>query len=199
LEVITPGDPDTSWEQLDPILRDETERMSRLVDHLLLLSQADDHGLIVNGRDVDLDDLLDQEVRRLRQLTPLTVRLDSAPVQIHGDEHQLQQVLRNLLDNAARHAIRAVAVSLECAADHAVVRVEDDGPGIPPADRERVFERFVRLDDSRSRRSGGAGLGLAIARELVGTHGGTLVVGESPSGGAVFELTLPLPSQDSCR
>jgi signal transduction histidine kinase len=169
--------------------------MSRLVENLLLLSQADDHALTVSCRDVDLDDLVDQEVRRLRQLTSLAVRLDNGPVRVHGDDHQLQQVLRNLLDNAARHATGVVAVTVSQGARGAVVRVEDDGPGIPPNDRDRVFERFVRLDESRSRHSGGAGLGLAIARELVLAHGGTLVVGDSPSGGASFELTLPLPSQ----
>jgi signal transduction histidine kinase len=193
LDVISPDDPDTSWEQLDPILRAETERMSRLVDNLLLLSQADDHALTVSHRDVDLDDLVDQEARRLRRLTPLDVRLSNATVRVRGDEHQLQQVLRNLLDNAARHAAHTVAVTVEPGADGAVVRVEDDGPGIPEADRERVFERFVRLDESRSRHSGGAGLGLAIARELAVAHGGSLVVHESPTGGACFELTLPVP------
>jgi signal transduction histidine kinase len=194
LDVVSPDDPETSWEQLDPILRGETERMSRLVDHLLLLSQADDHALTVSRRDVDLDDLVDREVRRLRRLTPLAVRLTNAAVRVRGDEHQLEQVLRNLLDNAARHAVGTVDVTVERGGASAAVRVEDDGPGIPVADRARVFERFVRLDESRSRHSGGAGLGLAIARELAVAHGGRLSVRESPSGGACFELTLPRPS-----
>jgi len=193
-DVISPGDPDTSWEQLDPILRAETERMSRLVDNLLLLSQADDHALSVSHGDVDLDDLVDREARRMRQLTPLTVRLDNAAVRVHGDEHQLEQVLRNLLDNAARHGESVIAVTVVRGPDGAIVRVEDDGPGIPPAERERVFERFVRLEERRSRHSGGAGLGLAIARELALAHGGELAVGDSPLGGARFELRLPLPT-----
>ncbi len=197
LDVIRPGDPDTSWEQLDPILRAETERMSRLVDHLLLLSQADDHALSVTHHDVDLDDLVDGEVRRLRRLTSLTVRLDNVAVRVHGDEHQLQQVLRNLLDNAVRHATDVVAVTVTKEDGAAVVRIEDDGRGIPPADREHVFERFVRLDESRSRHSGGAGLGLAIARELTVAHGGSLLLGMSPWGGACFELRLPLPTDDA--
>lgn len=193
LEVISPGDPETSWEQLDPILRAETERMSQLVDNLLLLSQADDHALTVSRRDVDLDDLVDREARRLRRLTSLTVHVRTAPVRVEGDEHQLQRVLRNLLDNAARHAADAVVITLAQSAGRAVVLVEDDGTGIPPGDRERVFERFVRLDASRSRHAGGAGLGLAIARELAVANGGQLVVRESRSGGACFALSLPLP------
>jgi signal transduction histidine kinase len=73
-----------------------------------------------------------------------------------------------------------------------VLRVADDGPGVPAADRERIFERFVRLDDARSRDEGGAGLGLAIARDLVLAHGGSLAVGEAPGGGALFEVRLPV-------
>ncbi|WP_425581093.1 HAMP domain-containing sensor histidine kinase [Terrabacter aerolatus] len=196
LDVVSPGDPDTSWEELDPILRSETERMSRLVENLLLLSQADDHALTVSRGDVDLDDLVDQEVARLRQLTSLTVRLENVPLRVTGDDHQLQQVLRNLLDNAARHARDVVAVTVSRRHGSAVVCVDDDGPGIPLPERERVFERFVRLDESRSRHSGGAGLGLAIARELARAHGGTLEAGASSLGGASLRLTLPLPEGD---
>ncbi|MER7070631.1 HAMP domain-containing sensor histidine kinase [Terrabacter sp. NPDC000476] len=194
LDVVSPDDPDTSWEQLDPILRGETERMSRLVDHLLLLSQADDDALTVSWRDVDLDDLVDEEARRLRQVSRLTVQVASAAVRVRGDVHQLQQVLRNLLDNAARHAVASVRVTVQQDAQYALVRVEDDGPGIRESDRERVFERFFRLDESRSRHSGGSGLGLAIARELAAAHHGALSVRDSPLGGASFELTLPLPA-----
>lgn len=193
LEVVSPDDPETSWEHLDPILRGETERMTRLVDNLLLLSRVEDRALPVDSRDVDLDDLVDHEARRLRQLTTLTVRLANAAVRVRGDEHQLQQVLRNLFDNAARHAASTVHVTVQQDARVGVVRVEDDGPGIPVAERERVFGRFVRLDESRSRHSGGAGLGLAIARELALAHDGSLVVRDSSMGGACFELTLPLP------
>ena len=198
LELAGPGtDAETSWEQMAPIVRTEAERMGRLVDNLLLLSRADDASLAEVRREVDLDDLLDAEARRLRGLGGVTVRLDNAPVRVLGDEHQLQQVLRNLLDNAARHARGAVEVTVSTGDGRALVRVDDDGPGIPVEDRERVFERFVRLDASRSRSSGGAGLGLAIARELAVAHGGTLVVTDSPLGGARFELSVPLGAADA--
>nr|WP_323097403.1 HAMP domain-containing sensor histidine kinase [Intrasporangium sp. YIM S08009] len=196
LEVVGPAGAETSWEQMEPIVRGEAERMGRLVDNLLLLSRADDASLAEVRREVDLDDLLDAEARRLRGLGGVTVRLDNAPVRVLGDEHQLQQVLRNLLDNAARHARSTVEVTVEADGRRALVCVDDDGPGIPVEDRDRVFERFVRLDASRSRSSGGAGLGLAIARELALAHGGTLVVTDSPLGGARFELMVPLGAAD---
>ncbi len=196
-ELVGPGNAETSWEQLGPIVRAETERMGRLVDNLLLLSRADDASLAEVRREVDLDDLVDAEARRLRGLGGVTVRLDNAPVRVLGDEHQLQQVLRNLLDNAARHARGAVEVTVSTDDGQAIVRVDDDGPGIPVEDRHRVFDRFVRLDASRSRSSGGAGLGLAIARELAAAHGGTLFATDCTGGGARFELTLPLAPADA--
>ncbi|MGO4600011.1 sensor histidine kinase [Terrabacter sp. 2RAF25] len=192
-EVVDPSVPETSWEQLGPIVRSEAERMGRLVDNLLLLSRADDASLTAVRVEVDLDEVVDAEARRLRQLGGVTVRLENAPMRVLGDELQLQQVVRNLLDNAATHARSRVHVTVSTDGRRALVTVDDDGVGIPARDRERVFERFVRLDASRSRDSGGTGLGLSIARELAVAHGGTLLVSESPLGGARFELSLPLP------
>ncbi|MFD1056070.1 HAMP domain-containing sensor histidine kinase [Terrabacter terrigena] len=190
-EVAHPSSPETSWEELGPIVRSETERMARLVDNLLLLSRADDASLAEVRDEVDLDDLVDAEARRLRRLVRLTVRLENAPVRVLGDELQLQQVVRNVLDNAARHARSTVRLRVSTQGGCALVSIDDDGAGIPARDRDRVFERFVRLDESRSRDSGGAGLGLAIARELAVAHGGTLLVTDSALGGARFELSVP--------
>ncbi len=119
----------------------------------------------------------------------LEVTAQVVPVRVTGDPHHLHRVLRNLVDNAARHARRTVSITLTKSG----LVVADDGPGIPAADRDRVFDRFVRLDEDRSRRGGGAGLGLAIVRELVAAHGGTVTVGASPTGGAEFHVTLPTP------
>ncbi len=196
LEVVDPGDPETSWEQLSPIVRAETERMGRLVDNLLLLSRADDATLAEVRREVDLDDLVDREARRVRALSSVAVHVHNRPVRVLGDEHQLEQVLRNLLENASRHARSTVEITVTPDARRVLVQVDDDGPGIQQGDRERVFERFVRLDASRSRASGGAGLGLAIARELTVAHGGTLVARDAPLGGARLELSLPLRTTD---
>lgn len=116
---------------------------------------------------------------------------EDASYEVNGSRGQLARVVGNLLDNAQRHAESLVAVRV--AADGAGVRVEvrDDGAGVPEDERERIFERFVRLDDARSRDDGGAGLGLAIARDVATRHGGTLTVHRAPEGGAAFRLQLP--------
>ena len=114
-----------------------------------------------------------------------------SPVRIDGDPAALARMLRNLVDNAARHATGRVALTLAERDGHAVIEVDDDGTGIAPADRGRVFDRFVRLDESRSRAIGGNGLGLAIVAEIAAAHGGDVTVGDSPLGGARFTVRLP--------
>lgn len=191
LEVAEGDDSGRTWQELAPILMSETSRMTRLVEDLLVLSQADDRALVQSREDVDLDDLADLECQRLRQLTSLPVDLAATPVRVRGDEHKLAQLLRNVLDNAARAARTRIAVTVTRQADVAVITVEDDGDGIPAEDRERVFERFVRLDESRSRGRGGTGLGLSIVQEIASAHGGSVEVGASRLGGAAFEVRLP--------
>lgn len=113
---------------------------------------------------------------------------------MHGDRGGLERVLRNLTDNARRHARSHVAVRVYATGDEAVVEVEDDGPGVPVADRDRIFERFTRLDDARSRESGGFGLGLAIVRDIVERHHGTAEVTDAATGpgiGARFTIRIP--------
>lgn len=114
-------------------------------------------------------------------------------MRIQGDGHQLERAIANLCDNAARHARSCVTIVVSARDAVAHVIVADDGSGIAPGDRERVFDRFVRLDDSRTRSVGGAGLGLAITREIAQRHGGTVTAGASATGGAQFDLCLPLP------
>ncbi|MEO8828338.1 ATP-binding protein [Lapillicoccus sp.] len=194
LELAEQDGTSQTWRELEPIMQDEAGRMSRLVEDLLLLSKVDNQAMILAEGDVDLDDLADLETRRLRQLGSVQVTLFVAPVKVRGDRHQLARLLRNLVDNAARAASSQVSVSVARDGDAAVVRVEDDGPGIAPADRDRVFERFVRLDQSRSRRSGGSGLGLAIVQEIAAAHRGSVQVTTSPLGGAAVEVRLPAPS-----
>jgi signal transduction histidine kinase len=176
----------------------EDLRMQVLVENLLLLARADEGVLAAAGHIVDLDDLVFAEVRRLRGTAAVDV--DAAGVcagRVHGSALQLRSLVANLLDNAARHAGACVVIGLtehdDRQSGHAVVvlRVDDDGGGIATEDRVRIFHRFVRLDDARSRSHGGAGLGLAIVAEVAGAHGGTVVATDAPSGGARFEVRLP--------
>jgi signal transduction histidine kinase len=109
-----------------------------------------------------------------------------------GDAAQLARAVRNLLDNAVRHARSTVGVELRERDGVAVLVVRDDGPGIPPAERERVFERFTRLDDARSAADGGAGLGLAIARDIARIHGGDIALSRSSLGGLKAVLKVPV-------
>jgi signal transduction histidine kinase len=166
--------------------------LDRLVSDLLLLARADERGLDLTWGDVDLDDVVGAEVARLRRTTKLVIDAAVIPVQVPGDRHQLERLLRNLTDNAARHAVGRIRIALRVDAASAVVEVVDDGSGIPDEQRERVFDRFVRLDESRHRGGGGTGLGLSIAREIARAHGGTLVA-EPATKGALLVLRLPRP------
>ncbi|MEU4980909.1 HAMP domain-containing sensor histidine kinase [Streptomyces sp. NPDC021969] len=165
----------------------DTVRLQRLAADLLLLARLDAGERPADAR-VDLAALA-REAAEGR--TGVRVRGDEGAVSVAGSRGQLGRVLANLLDNAERHARSVVEVSVRWDGDTAVVAVADDGEGVPAADRERIFERFVRLDDARSRDDGGAGLGLAIARDVAMRHGGTLTVHDAPAGGALFELRLP--------
>ncbi len=172
----------------------ESDRLDRLVRDLLLLARVDEHGLRLSVAEVDLDDLVEAEIGRLRACTDLRIESRLVPVRIMGDAHRLSQALRNVVDNAARHATSTVGLRLRREGDWAVVEVVDDGPGVPPADRGRVFGRFVRIDDSRARHAGGSGLGLAIVQEIVGAHGGTVRFVDAAGAGATVRIDLPVRS-----
>ncbi|GAA2702842.1 ATP-binding protein [Micromonospora olivasterospora] len=163
------------------LLRRETSRLGDLVADLLLLARIDERGAARRCDDVDLDDLAYTEQERLAAHHPeLAVRADLAPVRVTGDAHDLGRALRNLADNAARHARTRVILRVSVRDGWGCVEVTDDGPGVPEADRERIFDRFVRLDDSRARSEGGSGLGLAITREVIAAHGGRVEVMPGP-------------------
>ncbi|MFK4187904.1 sensor histidine kinase [Streptomyces sparsogenes] len=174
-------------------------RLQGLSHDLLLLAQLDGGAPIADTR-VNLTDLahdLAVEHRHLPHPRPLDIRCtaDDPPAWVRGSDVQLERLLRNLLGNACRYARTMVEVTVrtERHEDGATVvfEVRDDGPGIPVADRERVFKRFSRLEDARTRKSGGAGLGLAIAREIATRHGGTLHFADTVSGAcAVGRLPL---------
>ncbi|MGW0632454.1 sensor histidine kinase [Streptomyces sp. NPDC002758] len=169
---------------------EDTERLQQLAGDLLLLARLD-AGERPAWRRVDLGELVHEEVRR-RAGDRIPVTADAEPLcEVDGSPGQLARVVGNLLDNAQRHARGEVTVSVRRQGGRVVLTVGDDGDGVPESERERIFERFVRLDDARSRDDGGAGLGLAIARDVAQRHGGTLTASVSRSGGALFELCLP--------
>lgn len=170
----------------------EDLRLGELVDDLLLLARADEGILSLHVEPVDLDDIVLDHARRLRATAKVAVdtRQISAG-RVVGDVSALNRVVANLAENAARHARERVSFALRPAAGDVRLQVDDDGPGIPAADRDRVFDRFVRLEGARSREDGGGGLGLSIVRELVDAHGGTVRIADSPLGGTRVEVVFP--------
>jgi len=168
----------------------ENLRMERLVGDLLVLARADEDTLSLNRRAVDVDDLLLAEADRLREHG--AVQVDTTAVsagRVNGDLTQLRSLVRNLGDNAERHAHSRVTLGLRVDAARLSLTVTDDGEGIADADRDRIFERFTRLDSARPRDTGGAGLGLAIVAEVARVHGGSVCV--ESNGGARFVVVLP--------
>jgi signal transduction histidine kinase len=184
--------PDTTHvDELAAAVLDETDRLQALVEDLLVLARLDEGDGTV-AAEVDLDDIMVAEAARLRRMT--TIDVDASGVgagRVRGGAAALERVVRNLTENSARYAHARIALGLVQADGRVILTVEDDGPGIAPEDHRRVLERFVRLDDSRGRGTGGAGLGLAIVREVVVSHGGEVTLGESSLGGLRVEILLP--------
>ncbi|GAA4572227.1 sensor histidine kinase [Planotetraspora kaengkrachanensis] len=165
-------------------------RLEAITKDLLLLAQVAE-GTCLHQRPVDLTDTV--RAQAVRQAGGPCIRLRTVPaVTVDAAPTHLGRLVTNLLDNARRHARRSIQVQVDRDDALAELSVADDGPGIPVEDRERVFERFARLDAARCRHRGGAGLGLAIARDIAHAHAGTLHVEEAPGGGARFVLRLPL-------
>ena len=179
-------------ETVRTILLPEARRMQRMAEDLLLLARADEHGLSVTASDVDLDDVVSDELVRLRALSPPKVAGHVVAARVSGDADMLRRAVRNLTDNAVRHSMSTVWISLSVEGSTAVIAVSDDGPGIPEDQRHRVLDRFSRIDVDRRRDTSGAGLGLAIAHEIALAHGGAVAVVDSRHGGATVELVLPL-------
>ncbi|WP_449768940.1 HAMP domain-containing sensor histidine kinase [Kitasatospora griseola] len=192
----------------------ESRRLTRLVEEMFLLARLDeDTGHAAGAPDRAPAFALDLEPMDLRTLAADALRdvraLDSARrVTLTGpgggrpsnapavaDEARLRQVVTNLIGNAVAHtpADTPIRIGVGTDDDHAVLEVADQGPGLTPAERERVFDRFYRTDSSRNRTTGGSGLGLAIAQALVNAHGGRLTLDTAPGEGCTFRVRLPLP------
>jgi len=189
LEVAGAHPERADWPRVNRVAVEEVQRLQQLADDLLLMARLDADAT-TTVQPVDLAEVARRQVARRIDEGP-DLHFESAQsAMVEGDPRQLDRLLRNLLDNAVRHARTSVTVRIEQRAEHVVLHVDDDGPGIPAADRERVFERFTRLDEARTRDAGGAGLGLAIAREIAHRHHGTLAASAPESGGSRFTLSM---------
>jgi two-component system, OmpR family, sensor kinase len=184
--------------RIERLIEDEAARMSRLVDNLLFIAQIEEmerQGSRLDRRPVELDSLLLTVYQQARSMTDRHAILlgDEDAITIDGDRDQLQQLLLNLVDNAIKYtpAGGAIVLSLRAEGDDALLEVRDSGPGIPAADLPHIFDRFYRVDKARSRRIGGAGLGLSIVRGIAVSHGGGVEVESAPGAGTTFRVRLP--------
>jgi signal transduction histidine kinase len=191
LEVAIAQPATTDWAATSSDLLAESRHMERLVRDLLFLARSDGEEGVRRIEPVDLDDIVLEEATRLRSTAQ--VRVDASGVSaapLTGNRDELTRLVRNLLENAEHHAESRVRIRLSAEGREIILMVEDDGPGVPPAERERIFQRFTRLDEARSRNNGGTGLGLAIVKEITERHGGTVCV-ENAAPGARFAVRLP--------
>jgi signal transduction histidine kinase len=192
LEVAQRLPDTTDWPALAGDLLTDVDRLSRLVDDLLLLARADDEttrAVQRRGEEVELGQLLAEVAGRY---PAVEYERPAVPLRMVGERDAIGRVVANLLDNAVRHANSSVRLLVAADGAYQLISVSDDGPGIPAAERERVFDRFTRLDDARARDAGGSGLGLAIVRELVRRDGGTVALrGASPPPGLRVDVRLP--------
>ncbi|MFI7532686.1 sensor histidine kinase [Streptosporangium sp. NPDC049376] len=196
LEVALGHPEGQDWRETAEGVLEDTMRLSRLAEDLLALARLDERGGPARREPVELEQLIQQTVERYGEA--VTVRLPApagdspaGAAVVTGDALDLGRVLVNLVDNALRYTSAPVVVELRVEGADAVLTVTDDGPGVPEPDRERVFDRFTRLDSARSRDEGGSGLGLAIVRETVNAHGGAVHL-EDASPGLRAVIRLPL-------
>jgi signal transduction histidine kinase len=183
-------------EDISALLEDlaaEDARLEQLLADMLTLARFDENPPPPNPTDVDLDDVAFREARSAARSPGLKFDVTGIhPVRLSAEKSSIESLVRNLVENAARHARSTVWIAVQTEGSEAVLTVSDDGPGIAPEDRDRVFERFVRLDQSRTREDGGTGLGLAVCRALARSMHGEVRVVEPLRAGATFEVRLPL-------
>jgi signal transduction histidine kinase len=194
LETALLDEAGTDWPAVARTVLQENERLAGLVTDLRASSRLEEERR-QSHVEVDLDEVVLEQTRRT-----FDVELDRSKLgagRIMGVSDELASLVRNLIDNAVRHAATRVAVSLRTAGPFVRLTVDDDGPGIAPADRQKVFERFARLEDGRTRDAGGSGLGLALAKRIVEAHDGRIFVETAALGGASFVVEFPRLDDDT--
>ncbi|MEE9414266.1 MAG: ATP-binding protein [Acidimicrobiales bacterium] len=180
------------WAEVGPDIVREVERVEAIVTDLTYLARSDEGRLEHKPERIELDEILFSEATRLQQRARVVVDATGIqPIVLIADLGQIRRAIRNLVDNAELHAASTVQLAVSTEPGVVVIDIDDDGSGIPVDDREAVFERFTRLDQSRQRGTGGTGLGLAIVRDIVERHGGTVAISDSPLGGARLTLAFP--------
>jgi len=192
LEVSSPNASESERGLTREHLLSETIRLQLLVDELLDAAQISESRSTPVGF-VDLDDVIFDVVQRTRVTTLHTIKVDHVSAgQVCADRRQMERLVTNLVDNAIRHCVSVVSLGLAETDSHVVLTISDDGPGIPMVDRQRIFDRFERIDDGRGRNEGGFGLGLAMVASIARIHDATVVVTDN-NPGATFVVTFPRP------
>jgi signal transduction histidine kinase len=194
LEVALAHPDATNWPDTARDLLEENRHMERLVADLLFIARTDDTTTPAPYTPVDLHEIIHDEAARLTGSNHTNVDTTAVTTAfVRGRRDDLTRAVRNLLDNAQHHATSTVTIELSNGDGTVTLVIEDDGPGIRPEHRDRIFERFVRLDDARTRNRTGTGLGLAIVKDIVEHHHGSVTVHDStgPQHGVCFVVTLP--------
>lgn len=171
-------------------LEGDVEELNTLVDEVLTYGKLEGGSLELNFKELSISQLIDEILQHnhlLLQHLTVSVSIDSADI-VEADEHHISRALQNLILNASKYAANTITVSFSQDSERWQIDIEDDGPGIPFEDRDKVFIPFQRLDNSRTRASGGYGLGLAIVQRIAFWHGGAVLIDESESGGAKFSF-----------
>lgn len=194
VETADPAD----WTAVQSDIVGEVERVEAIISDLTFLAKSDEGRVEHRPERIEIDDVLFAEASRLQQRGTMVDASEVEPIVLVGDRGQIRRVVRNLVDNAERHASAQVRMAVHQGSDSdgltVVIDIDDDGGGIAPDDRERIFDRFARLDEARERGAGGTGLGLAIVRDIVERHGGAIHVLDAPIGGTRVRVALPAAS-----